>query len=626
MFRLKRVIKYFQWMCGLASLIAIPLWYFYIAPDFKKMPDDFTYQADILSLDNFYDANLSQYIGEQISNTRFGYSVIGKNPDYLVIKNIFDVVKQSGETIIFVKRQYYIDPYTGAHVGGDRTGYLFGPRYAPKTGFNYWHVNYDKPAELKYLQKESINGLTVYHYQAIFTVDQTADLTQLQDVPKKYGISTDVILNIWIEPISGWLVKYNDNSTAWYVDALTKKRLHPWNKFSNRYTQSSVLKQVANATGLKYKILLIDFGVPILLVCFALSMLFWPNLKKSGSRIRIIKFDVLYRDVDRYIFLPLVGLVFLGFVTTITYFVFIQSRLQPSYTVGIATWSDNPEYEKAIKGFKDGLAEEGFQEGRNIKFIENNADDQLETQISIIHSFLNQKVDLIFTITTKGVLVAKGITTETPIVFSLVNYPVESNAIYSLSNSRNNLVGSRTYIPPAMQFHQLEKIYPNIKTVGFIHRKGDPNSEIQLQEFKKLFDKRNIVLVDISAVNEEDLASQLTNAIRQVDAVYLACDPWIQTKGGEKSLEITLKNKVPAFSCSKENVMKGALLGFVADNYDVAKMAGKEAAWILRGAEPSWLETKSPTRGYLILNPASAALLGVKIPSEVLKQADYIVQ
>ncbi len=36
-------------------LFFIPLWIFFIAPFLLKIPDDFHYQADITSVDNFYD-------------------------------------------------------------------------------------------------------------------------------------------------------------------------------------------------------------------------------------------------------------------------------------------------------------------------------------------------------------------------------------------------------------------------------------------------------------------------------------------------------------------------------------------------------------------------------------------
>jgi len=36
-------------------LLAIPLWIFLAAPKLKRMPADFRYEADIFSLDNFFD-------------------------------------------------------------------------------------------------------------------------------------------------------------------------------------------------------------------------------------------------------------------------------------------------------------------------------------------------------------------------------------------------------------------------------------------------------------------------------------------------------------------------------------------------------------------------------------------
>ena len=70
----------------------------------------------------------------------------------------------------------------------------------------------------------------------------------------------------------------------------------------------------------------------------------------------------------------------------------------------------------------------------------------------IIQRFIDEKVDLIFTQTTSGTLIAKEMTQDIPIVFSVVTYPVEAGIIDDLSNSKNNLVGTRNYISIQTQF------------------------------------------------------------------------------------------------------------------------------------------------------------------------------
>lgn len=62
----------------LIVFISLPVWIFFVAPFLLKIPTDFSYQADIVSVDNFYDEKTGDYQGEQYSNTQFSYHIVDK--------------------------------------------------------------------------------------------------------------------------------------------------------------------------------------------------------------------------------------------------------------------------------------------------------------------------------------------------------------------------------------------------------------------------------------------------------------------------------------------------------------------------------------------------------------------
>ncbi|MBC8481743.1 MAG: hypothetical protein H8D47_03665, partial [Planctomycetes bacterium] len=140
------------------------------------------------------------------------------------------------------------------------------------------------------------------------------------------------------------------------------------------------------------------------------------------------------------------------------------------FTIGIARWNFDPTYNCNVDGFKEGLAERGYVEGENVKFIIKSPQSDLEIQRQIIQSFIDEKVDLIFSIATPGTLIAKKMTSQIPIVFSVCTFPVESDIIESLESSGNNMVGTRNYITVERQYDQFEKIYAGTKVLAFVHR------------------------------------------------------------------------------------------------------------------------------------------------------------
>ena len=248
--------------------LVIPVWFFFVTPALLSIPSNFSYRADIDSHDNFYDESKGQYSGKIKSKTQFYYEVVSKQEHILLVKNVFDVRKPTGERIFSVERLYGIDPKTGKHVEafGDenRSGYLFAPRHVKKgQDFTYWHINYDAPALMKFTGEENILGLKVYRYEAAYMVDQTKNLGTLPGVPDKRGVNLDIDLKTWVEPVTGRMIKYQDATTAYFYDSKTKQRLHPWNQFGNTLTDASVADQVRITRFEIFKTRFIENIVPI---------------------------------------------------------------------------------------------------------------------------------------------------------------------------------------------------------------------------------------------------------------------------------------------------------------------------------------------------------------------------
>ena len=58
------------------------------------------------------------------------------------------------------------------------------------------------------------------------------------------------------------------------------------------------------------------------------------------------------------------------------------------FTIGIARWNSDPTYGGNVEGFKEGLAEKGYVEGDNVKFIIKTPESDLNIQRQIIGSFV----------------------------------------------------------------------------------------------------------------------------------------------------------------------------------------------------------------------------------------------
>ncbi len=265
-------------------------WLHGIVPWLEQLPADFQYEAELASYDNLYDEKLNDFAGENRSITRFFYEAAGQSGGVLTIKNSIEVHGLTGNKIFAVERRYGIDVHTGQHVQGsgdrDRGGYLFAPRHLHKgESFTYWHANYDGPAHMKFANEETLFGLPVYRYETRYEgviIDQTKNLGFLPDVGKTRGVRVEPYLQVWIEPLTGYMVKYKDDSVAYFYDLKTGEQLQTWNHFRNSYMNESVLKHVELATAEKMNSIFVEESIPGLFIVFALLLvlLTFPHSKK----------------------------------------------------------------------------------------------------------------------------------------------------------------------------------------------------------------------------------------------------------------------------------------------------------------------------------------------------------
>lgn len=268
-------------------LAAIPVWIWGVVPELEKLPEDFFFTADIVSTNDFYDEENKEFSGEQYFKTEYQYKAVSSDRDSLVVKNIFIDRTRDKQPFFSIDRLYGIDRKTGAHTPefGDkkREGYLFAPRHLSKEeSFTYWSINYDVGAVMKFVGEETVYGLRVFRYETYYKntrIDETAYLGFLPGVGTERGIELEPHLELWVEPVTGRLIKYKDTATAYYYNLQTRERLHPWDRFSNTFQEESIERNVESALWEKMQSLIIEIYIPLFLLVIALFSLV------GGSRI-----------------------------------------------------------------------------------------------------------------------------------------------------------------------------------------------------------------------------------------------------------------------------------------------------------------------------------------------------
>lgn len=254
----------------------------------------------------------------------------------------------------------------------------------------------------------------------------------------------------------------------------------------------------------------------------------------------------------------------------------INSSQEEVFQIGIIQFAEHPALDDARKGFEDGLKELGIE----AKIHYQNAQGDIPTTTSIAQKFVKDKVDLIYAIATPAAQAAKQTTSDIPILFSAVTDPVKAEIVESWEKVGGNVTGTSDKAPTESQLKIFKEIDPNINTIGIIYNTSESNSEIQVEEVKKIAPKLGIEVVTVGISNINELAQGLDSIIKKVNALYMITDNLVAASV-ELVREKTIENKIITVSAEETQVRGGLLITNGLSYYELGKQTAQMAKEVL---------------------------------------------
>ena len=291
--------------------------------------------------------------------------------------------------------------------------------------------------------------------------------------------------------------------------------------------------------------------------------------------------------------------------------------------IGVIQLIQHSALDSANEGFVEGLKEKGYEEGKNIKIEQQNAQGKIDTAQQIAGQFVSSKKDLIFAIATPSAQAAYNATKDIPIVFTAVTDPVTDNLVASLENSGNNLTGTSDMANIEEQLDLYTKVLPDMKTLGVIYTTSETNSVNQVNILKELASKYNLTIKEIGIANINEISQNLNSALGDIDALYAPTDNNVAASY-EQVAQIALSKNVPVLGAEPAVVEVGGLISKGIDYFELGKMAGEKAALVLDGKKPSEIPVETMPELAITINTAVADKLGIKISDDILNNATKV--
>ncbi len=292
--------------------------------------------------------------------------------------------------------------------------------------------------------------------------------------------------------------------------------------------------------------------------------------------------------------------------------------------VGIVQLVEHDALDAANKGFRDALKERGYEEGKNLKIDNQNAQADQSNLQNIGQRFVSNHVDLIYAIATPAAQTVANLTKDIPIVGSAITDYVGAKLVKSNDAPGGNVTGTSDMNPIKDQVDLLIKLCPNAKTIGCVYTSSEVNSEIQFKAMKEYAESKGLKVEAATISNVNDIQQAAQSLVGKVDAFYLPTDNVIASSM-PTLISVTEAAKKPVI-CGESNMVKaGGLATYGVDYYELGRQSGFMAADILDGkSKPADMKIEFAKVLKAVVNKANADKLGITIPEDVLKNAEVL--
>jgi putative ABC transport system substrate-binding protein len=304
-----------------------------------------------------------------------------------------------------------------------------------------------------------------------------------------------------------------------------------------------------------------------------------------------------------------------------------SSDNQSKDSVKVGILSLLPTMETIVDGFKQGLADNGYVEGKNVTYIYSGPVGDPTRLDAAAAELVSQDVTLIFAVTTPAALAAQkaGADKKIPVVFAAVTDPVASGLAESLPAPGKNATGVTTAMPDmsneGVRLDMLLKIAPDVHRVNIPYNPDNPTVLASLAAVQRTAEGLGVELVLVEVRTPEEAMAAAQNPPEDIDAIFLLADT-VTVTAWDDFIATSLEKKLPL---SSSNPVGPELMSYGSDFTELGKQSARLGSQVLGGASASDLPIEVP-EFYLTINLETAQQIGLEVSDDALRLAHTIIR
>jgi putative tryptophan/tyrosine transport system substrate-binding protein len=305
----------------------------------------------------------------------------------------------------------------------------------------------------------------------------------------------------------------------------------------------------------------------------------------------------------------------------------LVGRAQGLPVVGFLSSRSPRESAPHAAAFRDGLAQLGYAEGRDIVIEYRWAEGRYDRLPALAAELVARRVVLIAAVGGAQSALAQHATRTIPIVFVIGDDPVAMGLAQTFGRPGMNASGL-TFLTGELGGKRLAllcELVTGASTVGLLLNPGAPAAEAHRQDVQAAARNLGRQLVVVHASDHDPIEAAFDALVRaRAGALVVQNDPFFDSQRA-RLITVAAQHAVPAVYHIREFPAAGGLMSYGASLVETYRQAGVYGGRVLKGERVGELPIMRPVKVELVINVATAKGLSLAVPQTLLLRADEVM-
>jgi putative ABC transport system substrate-binding protein len=282
-----------------------------------------------------------------------------------------------------------------------------------------------------------------------------------------------------------------------------------------------------------------------------------------------------------------------------------------------------------LRGFRQGLKDNGYVEGDNVTIVYRWAENQIDRLPELAAELVRRQVTVIATAGDHVAPMAKASTTTIPIVFIVAQDPVRLGLVASLARPGGNVTGINFFNGElsAKRLGLLRELVPGAARVAVLVNPTNASAtEFTVRDVEPAARALGLQIYVLSASTSREIDAAFSTLVRErPDALFVSSDTFFSSRRVQL-VNLATRHAIPAIFPQRESTEIGGLMSYASNITDAWRQSGAYTGRILKGAKPADLPVVQASKFELVINAQTARMLGLTVPSTLLSTADEVIE